>query len=374
MVEGSVADRVVTAFEKVCDAVSQLISQNHTACWIVVALGIIWLILVVVRSIVNSNREQAKYYAEKAEKEKNGAEFMNKTETARLEAEKEKTDQERLRLEFESTKKDNIAALTRYKQLEVASLQCSMGVLSHLDGREFELFVGRLLTAMNYTDVRVTQQTADYGADVIAVTPDGVRMCIQCKHFTTGSVGNSAVQEAYSAKTFYDCDQAMVITTSIFTKQAITLAEKIGVHLVDRYKLCEMMSYCIEETTETAKQVKEKNLVRVVELRNNSEGRGADNNESGSETQSAPESIPNGTRLRKGNYSIPKDVPHGKYCIRAVEGEGTVSVFADGKYIFEDMTAISYGSLGLSEIEEVSCYDNGYIHVMGNLTIDFLKK
>ena len=63
---------------------------------------------------------------------------------------------------------------------------------------------------------------------------------IQCKNYT-GKIGNTAVQEAYAGKSFYDCDIAVVLTNSTFTKSAVQLAESIGVMLWDRRTLQEMV-------------------------------------------------------------------------------------------------------------------------------------
>ena len=59
---------------------------------------------------------------------------------------------------------------------------------------------------------------------------------IQAKNYS-GVVGNSAVQQAISAKTFYGCDEAMVVTNSYFSKSAKELALSAGVRLVDRAEL-----------------------------------------------------------------------------------------------------------------------------------------
>ena len=47
---------------------------------------------------------------------------------------------------------------------------------------------------------------------------------VQCKLYQ-GKVGNSAVQEAVAGKSYYDCDEAMVITNSVFYPGAIALAK-----------------------------------------------------------------------------------------------------------------------------------------------------
>ena len=47
-------------------------------------------------------------------------------------------------------------------------------------------------------------------------------------------VGIKAVQEVASGKSYYDCDDAIVVTNSHFSKAAKELAEKCGVGLIDR--------------------------------------------------------------------------------------------------------------------------------------------
>lgn len=102
--------------------------------------------------------------------------------------------------------------------------------LANMTGAEFESYIGRRLKGMGYKDVRVTQTSGDFGADVIAVNSNGETVCIQCKHYSK-PVGIKAVQEIYSAKQYYNCQKAMVITNATYTKAAIDLANKTGVDL-----------------------------------------------------------------------------------------------------------------------------------------------
>lgn len=102
--------------------------------------------------------------------------------------------------------------------------------LANMDGVEFETYVGRRLKAMGYKNVKVTQASGDFGADVIAVNLNGETVCIQCKHYSQ-PVGIKAIQEIYSAKQYYGCQKAMVITNSTYTQAAIDLAKSTGVDL-----------------------------------------------------------------------------------------------------------------------------------------------
>lgn len=107
----------------------------------------------------------------------------------------------------------------------------TMYLVDGMDGFEFEAFLVNVFQTIGF-DVKETKKTADQGADLF-VSRFGKTMVIQAKNYT-GSVGNAAVQQAISAKAFYGCDEAMVVTNSYFTKSAYELATTAGVRLVDR--------------------------------------------------------------------------------------------------------------------------------------------
>jgi restriction system protein len=110
----------------------------------------------------------------------------------------------------------------------------TMYLVDAMDGFQFEAFLVEIFQTIGF-DVKETKKTADQGADLF-VTRFGKNMVIQAKNYT-GSVGNAAVQQAISAKAFYGCDEAMVVTNSYYTKSAKELAATAGVRLVDREAL-----------------------------------------------------------------------------------------------------------------------------------------
>lgn len=107
----------------------------------------------------------------------------------------------------------------------------TMYLVDAMDGFQFEAFLVEIFQTIGF-DVKETKKTADQGADLF-VSRFGKNMVIQAKNYT-GSVGNAAVQQAISAKAFYGCDEAMVVTNSYYTKSAKELATSAGVRLVDR--------------------------------------------------------------------------------------------------------------------------------------------
>ena len=91
-----------------------------------------------------------------------------------------------------------------------------------------------LFARLGYRVVQ-TPYRGDWGADLILVK-EGVHTVVQAKRYQK-SVGVRAVQEAVAAKAKYRCREAMVVTNSTFTKQAVELARANWVILWDREKL-----------------------------------------------------------------------------------------------------------------------------------------
>ncbi|AGI67465.1 hypothetical protein OAN307_c18070 [Octadecabacter antarcticus 307] len=97
------------------------------------------------------------------------------------------------------------------------------------DGWEFEHWVAEALEKFGW-QARATQGSGDQGVDVVAAK-DGLSLGIQCKRYS-GSVGNKAVQEAYSGAKYMGLNKAAVLTNANFTKSAKELAASTGVLLL----------------------------------------------------------------------------------------------------------------------------------------------
>lgn len=111
--------------------------------------------------------------------------------------------------------------------------------IDYMDGHQFEKFCGELLRKNGYYDVDVTKGSGDQGIDIIAFK-DGIKFGIQCKCYAS-DIGNKAVQEAFSGKTYYNCHVGVVLTNRYFTRSANDLAKKNGILLWDRGYLLDMV-------------------------------------------------------------------------------------------------------------------------------------
>lgn len=120
-----------------------------------------------------------------------------------------------------------------------------------MTGIEFENFCAIILRNNGFRNVQITKASGDHGIDILA-NKNGKKYAIQCKRYTN-SVGNSAIQEAYSGCEIYNADIAVVMTNSHFTKQAISDASKLNVILWDKNILLKMANSTASENTSSKK-------------------------------------------------------------------------------------------------------------------------
>ena len=119
-----------------------------------------------------------------------------------------------------------------------------------MSGTEFEDFMAETLHRSGIEVLELTKASGDFGADII-VMHEGERTAVQCKRYSR-PIGVKAVQEAVSAKDYYKCTKAAVITNSTFTRQAVELAAESGVILWDREAVYSFMAAAQDKSVRTA--------------------------------------------------------------------------------------------------------------------------
>jgi restriction system protein len=104
-----------------------------------------------------------------------------------------------------------------------------------LTPEEFEEAVAALCERDGCSAVEVVGGAGDLGADVVALTPDGRRIVIQCKYYATSHrVGSQDLQRfGGTCFTVHEADVAALVTTSDFTAPAEEYAEQCGIVCVD---------------------------------------------------------------------------------------------------------------------------------------------
>lgn len=115
--------------------------------------------------------------------------------------------------------------------------------IDNMNGFDFEYYVASMLRKLGYKNVRVTQSSGDYGADILA-SYEGKTYAFQCKRYAK-NVGVRSIQEVYAAKQYYKCDNAIVVTNMLFSQNAQGLARQTGVILWDRNILTDKLKSII---------------------------------------------------------------------------------------------------------------------------------
>ncbi|MBW2986725.1 restriction endonuclease, partial [Candidatus Woesearchaeota archaeon] len=108
-----------------------------------------------------------------------------------------------------------------------------------MGGFEFQDFLKELFKKMGY-NTQPTKKTGDQGADLI-IERFGQTWIVQAKNYNESIVDNSAIQEAVGAIKYYKADNAIVVTTSTFTKSAKELANANDVKLINGHGLDDLV-------------------------------------------------------------------------------------------------------------------------------------
>ena len=125
------------------------------------------------------------------------------------------------------------------EELTRGSIEKEAQKFSMLSGEDFEKLLYRLFSAMGYK-VQLVGKRGDQGGDLIAIKDDE-RLLIQAKCYNDWYTGNKAIQEVVAAMKYYDCNKAIVVTTSYFTSEAIDLAKVNNVSLIPKNQLQEWL-------------------------------------------------------------------------------------------------------------------------------------
>ena len=127
--------------------------------------------------------------------------------------------------------------LRLYRTIRNAIVNRRLIHVDDMDGIEFETYIANILKNQGYTSIKLTEKF-DYGVDIIAVK-DGIRWGIQVKRYS-GLVKADAIRQVVTGLRVYDCDRAMVITNSVFSRVAVRLANSNKCVLIDRSGLANM--------------------------------------------------------------------------------------------------------------------------------------
>ncbi|MFJ9048804.1 restriction endonuclease [Streptomyces bacillaris] len=102
---------------------------------------------------------------------------------------------------------------------------------AELDPYAFEEAVAELCRRDGCADAEVVGGAGDLGADVLATTPDGRRLVVQCKRYGPGNRAGSQDLQRFGGTCYavHGADLALVVSTGGFTEPALEYAEQCGI-------------------------------------------------------------------------------------------------------------------------------------------------
>ncbi|WP_217226784.1 restriction endonuclease [Streptomyces anulatus] len=102
---------------------------------------------------------------------------------------------------------------------------------AELDPYAFEEAVAELCRRDGCVDAEVVGGAGDLGADVLATTPDGRRLVVQCKRYGPDNrVGSQDLQRfGGTCYAVHEADVALVVSTGGFTEPALDYAEQCAI-------------------------------------------------------------------------------------------------------------------------------------------------
>lgn len=102
---------------------------------------------------------------------------------------------------------------------------------AQLDPYAFEEAVAELCRRDGCADAEVVGGAGDLGADVLATTPDGRRVVVQCKRYGPDNRAGSQDLQRFGGTCYavHEADVALVVSTGGFTEPALDYAEQCAI-------------------------------------------------------------------------------------------------------------------------------------------------
>jgi restriction system protein len=109
-----------------------------------------------------------------------------------------------------------------------------MKEINKMKSNEFEHYLEEFFEMMDYNVKKV--DATGYDGTKFIIEKGTVKTAVQSIE-DSKKIDTENIEAASSDKTYYKCDNAMIISNSGFTKQAYNLARVINIHLINRMEL-----------------------------------------------------------------------------------------------------------------------------------------
>jgi restriction system protein len=129
--------------------------------------------------------------------------------------------------------------------------QQSLQSIRETSWKDFEYLVAEAFRRQGYSVDYSLVQGADGGVD-LTLRKGGRVSLVQCKQWKVYSVGAPVIREMFGIMTAEHADEAIIVTTGNFTREAQSFAMGKAIQLIDGAKLLELV-----RSVQTASEIKE---------------------------------------------------------------------------------------------------------------------
>ncbi|MET7951871.1 restriction endonuclease [Micromonospora sp. NPDC005324] len=120
------------------------------------------------------------------------------------------------------------------KARRLAECERNIAVTDSMTGTEFEHFIARLMRRSGFRRVAVSGKSGDMGCDVVGYAPDGRKVVVQCKRYSSKLTSPDVQWFAGTARDIHRADVPLLVTTAHVTNPARDVAKLCNITLVDR--------------------------------------------------------------------------------------------------------------------------------------------
>ena len=128
-----------------------------------------------------------------------------------------------------------VSGVNQIKKKRIFNKQTSIKTVRDLSWQAFELLISEAYRRQGF-DVTETDTGPDGGIDIV-LRKDGRKIYVQCKHWKSWKVGVDKVRELNGVVAAKGAYSGILVTSGVFTTEAITFAETCPIELIDGDKL-----------------------------------------------------------------------------------------------------------------------------------------
>lgn len=118
--------------------------------------------------------------------------------------------------------------------------------IKNMSWQEFEMLISEFFRKQGYSVAENNGAGPDGGVD-LRIKRDNKTILVQCKHWKTFKVGVNIVREQLGIKTAEGADGVIIVTSGLFTDEAINFANQQNISLLNGSDLNEIISRRKEE-------------------------------------------------------------------------------------------------------------------------------